>query len=41
MLTQRRIELYQINLKIIDKHDIDGNSTGTCIHLIIPIPLHQ
>lgn len=41
ILTQRRIELYQINLKIIDKHDLEGNAKGTCIHLIIPIPLHQ
>jgi len=38
-LTQRRIEIYQIGLEIIDKTDPQGLATGTKINLRIPIPL--
>ncbi len=38
-LTQRRIELYHIEMDIIDKTDEQHVASGTTIHLEIPIPL--
>jgi hypothetical protein len=37
LLTQRRIELYQIELEIIDKLDQHDKSLGTTIHLKLPL----
>jgi sensor histidine kinase YesM len=39
-VTQRRTELYHIQLSIHDKKNNEGKSMGTLVHLEIPIPLH-
>lgn len=40
-LTQRRMELYHITMKIIDKKDKNGQACGTTIYFEIPILLNK